>query len=54
MSIRPWPGAERPRERLLERGAHARADTQLLALRLGSDTRGRRAVERVWGPGQRQ
>ncbi len=45
MSIRHWPGAERPRERLLERGAHVLSDAELLALLLGSGTRGRNAVE---------
>jgi DNA repair protein RadC len=45
MSIRQWPGAERPREKLLERGAHALSDAELVALLLGSGTRGRSAVE---------
>src|SRR5438046_8914176 len=45
MSIRHWPGAERPREKLLERGAHALSDAELVALLLGSGTRGRTAVE---------
>ena len=54
MSIRPWPGAERPRERPLERGAPALSDTELLALPLGSGTRRPGAVERVFGPGWRQ
>jgi len=45
MSIRHWPGAERPREKLLERGAHALSDAELVALLLGSGTRGRSAVE---------
>ena len=45
MSIRDWPLAERPREKLLERGAHALSDAELLALLLGSGTRGRSAVE---------
>jgi DNA repair protein RadC len=45
MSIRNWPGAERPREKLLERGAHALSDAELLGLLLGSGTRGRSAVE---------
>jgi len=40
MSIRHWPGAERPREKLLERGAHALSDAELVALLLGSGTRG--------------
>lgn len=45
MTIRDWPPAERPREKLLERGAHALSDAELLALLLGSGTRGRSAVE---------
>src|SRR2546430_11171794 len=45
MSIRHWPGAERPREKLLERGAHELSDAELVALLLGSGTRGRTAVE---------
>src|SRR6184192_2816162 len=45
MSIRHWPGAERPREKLLERGAHALSDAELVALLLGSGTPGRSAVE---------
>src|ERR1700730_13850612 len=45
MSIRHWPGAERPREKLLERGAHALSDGGLLAGLLASGTRGRSAVE---------
>lgn len=45
MSIRDWPLSERPREKLLERGAHALSDAELLALLLGSGSRGRSAVE---------
>jgi DNA repair protein RadC len=45
MTIRHWPGAERPRERLLERGAQALSDAELLALLLGSGVKGRSAVE---------
>ena len=45
MSIRDWPGAERPREKLLERGAHALSDAELLALLLGSGVTGRSAVD---------
>src|ERR1700674_4083505 len=45
MSIRHWPGAERPRGKLLKRGAHALSDAELVALLLGSGTRGRSAVE---------
>jgi DNA repair protein RadC len=45
MTIRHWPATERPREKLLERGAQALSDAELLALLLGSGTRGRSAVE---------
>jgi DNA repair protein RadC len=45
MSIRHWPTAERPREKLLERGADALSDAELLALLLGSGTRGASAVD---------
>lgn len=49
MHIRDWPEAERPREKLLERGAHALSDAELLALLLGSGTKGRSAVELARG-----
>ena len=39
------PGGERPRERLYWKGATALADVELLALQLGSGTRGRTAVD---------
>src|SRR5215470_18296748 len=45
MSIRQWPVGERPREKLLAHGAPALSDAELLALVLGSGTRGRSAVE---------
>ena len=45
MSIRNWPAAERPREKLLARGADALSDAELLALLLGAGTRGASAVE---------
>ena len=45
MSIREWPDAERPREKLLARGAHALSDAELLAVLLGCGTRGQSAVE---------
>ena len=44
MHIRDWPAAERPREKLLARGAAALSDAELLALLLGSGLRGRDAV----------
>jgi DNA repair protein RadC len=42
---RPWPPHERPRERLLEFGAAVLSDAELLALLLGTGTRGRNAVD---------
>jgi len=45
MSIRDWPAEERPREKLLNRGAAALSDAELLALFLGSGRRGRTAVD---------
>lgn len=44
MHIRDWPAAERPREKLLARGAAALSDAELLAIFLGSGLRGRDAV----------
>jgi len=45
MSIREWPEAERPREKLLSRGAGALSDAELLAVFIGSGRRGRTAVD---------
>ncbi|HEX7341379.1 MAG TPA: DNA repair protein RadC [Rhodanobacteraceae bacterium] len=44
MSIQHWPAAERPREKLLARGAGTLSDAELLAVVLGSGTRGKDAV----------
>ena len=44
MHIREWPAGERPREKLLAQGAGALSDAELLAIVLGSGTRGRDAV----------
>lgn len=44
MHIRDWPAPERPREKLLTRGAAALSDAELLAIFLGSGLRGRDAV----------
>ncbi|HEX7338473.1 MAG TPA: DNA repair protein RadC [Rhodanobacteraceae bacterium] len=44
MSIPQWPSNERPREKLLARGAGALSDAELLAVLLGSGTRGKDAV----------
>ena len=49
MSIRHWPTSERPREKLLARGAHVLSDAELLALLLGAGTRGASAVELARG-----
>jgi DNA repair protein RadC len=40
-----WPAGERPRERLYWNGAGALADAELLALQLGSGTRGKSAMD---------
>lgn len=45
MSIRDWPEAERPRERLLEHGPEALSDAELLAVFLRTGVPGRSAVE---------
>lgn len=44
MSIREWPEGERPREKLLTRGCAALSDAELLAVLLGSGTRGKDAL----------
>lgn len=44
MHIRDWPAGERPREKLLLRGAGALSDAELIALFLGSGVRGQDAV----------
>jgi DNA repair protein RadC len=43
--IHDWPDHERPRERLIELGPGRLSDAELLALLLGSGTRGRSAVD---------
>ena len=45
LPIHSWPDGERPRERLLELGPARLSDAELLALLLGSGTRGRSAVD---------
>lgn len=45
MRIRDWPSAERPREKLIERGAGALSDAELLALFIGSGRQGQTAVD---------
>ncbi len=45
MSIRTWPREERPRERLLQIGAEALSDAELLAIFLRTGRRGQSAVD---------
>jgi DNA repair protein RadC len=44
-SISQWPRGERPRERLIDRGAHALSDAELLAVVLGTGASGANALE---------
>ena len=44
MHIRDWPSDERPREKLLHRGAASLSDAELIAIFLGSGLRGQDAV----------
>src|SRR5690606_11773863 len=44
MQISDWPANERPREKMVARGAGVLSDADLLAIFLGSGTRGRDAV----------
>jgi DNA repair protein RadC len=45
MAITDWPLGERPRERLLNEGAHALSDAELLAIFLRVGVRGKSAVD---------
>lgn len=45
MAITDWPAAERPREKLLQRGAAALSDAELLAIFLRTGVRGSTAVD---------
>ncbi|WP_269618800.1 RadC family protein [Zhongshania sp. BJYM1] len=45
MAIRDWPADERPREKLLQRGAAALADAELLAIFLRTGVTGKSAVD---------
>jgi DNA repair protein RadC len=45
MSIADWPAAERPRERLLARGAFVLSDAELLSLLLRTGVAGRSALD---------
>ena len=49
MKQRRWPPSERPRERLLEAGPQALSDGELLAILLGTGTRGQSAAELARG-----
>ena len=45
MAIRDWPSDERPREKLLDKGAAALSDAELLAILLRTGTRGHSALD---------
>lgn len=45
MSILNWPAAERPREKLLQQGASALSDAELLAIFLRTGVKGQSAVD---------
>lgn len=45
MAITDWPADERPREKLLERGANALTDAELLAIFLRTGIKGKTAVD---------
>lgn len=45
MGIKEWPADERPREKLLNRGAEALSDAELLAIFLRTGLKGRTAVD---------
>ena len=49
MAIRDWPSEERPREKLLEKGAAALSDAELLAILLRTGIAGpfRRSISRA-------
>jgi DNA repair protein RadC len=45
MTIRDWPSAERPREKLLQQGAMSLSDGELLAIFLRTGVKGKSAVD---------
>jgi len=49
MNIREWPADERPREKLLQRGATVLSDAELVAVLLGSGVAGRNVVDLARG-----
>ena len=61
MAISDWPTSARPREKLIQRGANALSDAELLAIFLRTGCAGRSAVDLAhelleavaWRPGPR-
>ncbi|MNO94976.1 hypothetical protein D3C76_866090 [compost metagenome] len=49
MNIREWPAQERPREKLLQRGAAVLSDAELVAVLLGSGVVGRNVLDLARG-----
>jgi DNA repair protein RadC len=49
MNIREWPAEERPREKLLQRGAAVLSDAELVAVLLGSGVVGRNVLDLARG-----
>ncbi|KTT17300.1 RadC family protein [Pseudomonas parafulva] len=49
MNIREWPAQDRPREKLLQRGAGVLSDAELLAVLLGSGVAGRNVLDLARG-----
>ncbi len=45
MAIRDWPAEDRPREKLLQKGAQSLTDAELLAIFLRTGTKGKSAVD---------
>ena len=45
MAIKDWPEHERPREKLLSRGAQALSDAELMAIFLRTGVTGKTAVD---------
>ena len=45
MAITDWPEGERPREKLMRRGAHSLSDAELLAIFLRTGMKGKSAVD---------
>src|ERR1700761_8223629 len=45
MAIHEWPVGERPREKMQEHGPSSLSDAELLAVIIGSGTKGRSAVD---------